>query len=273
MSPTSAQAAALLATWLSRSSSHARAASSSATPSTPRRFRTMARCSRQNAGKDGEGMLLRPAQRRIGPLGRPVEIAKFLTCGDKTAVHLAGREGPEAPFDCEEHGLVEMGHAVIDMTIVDQDASLGLQGLRFEIGRTQPPTEFQCGCGELACTIEITDTMSHLRFAQEQIAEGDAFGVAFEGSPGTPKPAAGRGWAGADGVVFPEPYRVLPCPAPVVLLVVDPVRGLARGDALVEAAEPPCGLGLRVEPVRLKAWGIHTDDAGGVQRSLPIGAA
>ena len=115
--------------------------------------------------------------------------------------------------------------------------------------------------------------MGHLRLAQEQVSIGDALGVAVEGSPGPPKPAAGRGWACADGVVLPEPYGALPGPAPVVLLVVDPVRGLAGGDALVEPAEPPRGLGLRVEPVRLKAWGVHAGDAGGVQRGLPVGAA
>ena len=115
--------------------------------------------------------------------------------------------------------------------------------------------------------------MGHLRLAQEQVSIGDALGFAVEGAPGPPKPAAGRGWAGADGVVFPEPYGALPGPAPVIPVVVDPVRGLARGDALVEPAEPPRGLSLRVEPVRLKAWVIDADGAGGVERGLPVGAA
>ena len=59
-----------------------------------------------DAWEDGEGMLLCPAQCRIGPLRSPVEVAKFLTRGDEAAVHLARRKGPEPPFDGEEHGLV-----------------------------------------------------------------------------------------------------------------------------------------------------------------------
>ena len=115
--------------------------------------------------------------------------------------------------------------------------------------------------------------MGHLRLAQEQVSEGDAFGVTVEGSPRPPKPAAGRGSACADGVVFPEPYGALSGPAPVALFLVDPVRGLTSGDALVEPAEPPRGLGLRVEPVGLKVWGVHAGFAGGIQRGLPVGAA
>jgi hypothetical protein len=159
------------------------------------------------------------------------------------------------------------------MTKVDEDASLGLQRLRFEVVRPQPPREIQRGRGELACTGAVSGAMGHLRLAQEQVSEGDALGVAVAGSPGPPKPAAGHGGACADGMVFPEPYRALPSPAPVVPFVVDSVRGLARGDALVEPAEPPRGLGLRVEPVRFKPWGVHAGTAGGVQRSMPVGAA
>ena len=115
--------------------------------------------------------------------------------------------------------------------------------------------------------------MGHLRLAQEQVPEGDALGVVFEYSPGPPKPSAGHGWACADGVVLPEPYRALPRPAPVALFLADPVRTLARGDALVEPAEPPRGLGLRVKPIGLKVWGVYAGCAGGIQRGLPVGAA
>ena len=55
MSPTSASAAALLGTWLPRSSSQARAASCSASSRAPLRLRMMARCTRHTPGKMANG--------------------------------------------------------------------------------------------------------------------------------------------------------------------------------------------------------------------------
>ena len=106
--------------------------------------------------------------------------------------------------------------------------------------------------------------MGRLRPPQEQISIRHALGVAFEGSPGPPKPAVGCRGSGANGVVFPEPYRGLPCAAAVVMFVVDPVRAFPGRDALVEPAEPPRGLRFRVEPFRLEAWFVRTGSAGGV---------
>ena len=166
-----------------------------------------------------------------------------------------------------------MGHAVIDLALIDEDAPLGLQRLCFEVARSQSLSEIQRRRGEPAGTVEVAGAMGHLRLAQEQVSIGDALGVAVEGAPGPPKPAAGGGRSGADGVVFPEPHCALPCLPPVVLVVKDPVHGFPSSDAFIEPAEPPRCLGFRVESVGLQARGVHAGTTGGVQRCLPVVAA
>ena len=79
-----------------------------------------------DAREDGEGVLLCPPQGRLGPLRCPVEVAHGLAGGDEAAVHLAGGEGPEPALDREEHGLVQVAHAIVDVAAVDEDAPFGL---------------------------------------------------------------------------------------------------------------------------------------------------
>ncbi len=99
-------------------------------------------------GEDREGMLLRPAQRRLGPLGGAVEVADLLARADQAAVHLAGRVRPEAALDREEHRLVEMAHPLRDLALVDQDPAVGLQRLGLEVGRPEAPAERDHSCRE-----------------------------------------------------------------------------------------------------------------------------
>ena len=64
-----------------------------------------------DAGEDGEGVLLRPLPRRLGPLGGSAQIAQVLAGADQAAVHLAGRVRAQAALDGEQHGLVEVPEA------------------------------------------------------------------------------------------------------------------------------------------------------------------
>src|SRR5579863_6413326 len=110
--------------------------------------------------------------------------------------------------------------------------------------------------------VQVPRTMGRLRLTQKQAPVGHAVGVVLERAPGPPKPATGRGGPCADGVVFPEPHGTLPCLALVVVFFVDPVRGFSSNNALVEPAEPPRGLCLRVEPFRLQDRGVHAGATG-----------
>ena len=74
-----------------------------------------------DAREDRKRMLLRPCDGRLGPLGRPVEVAELLAGADQAAVHLARGVGQEAVFDGEEHRLVEVAEALRDLTPIDQD--------------------------------------------------------------------------------------------------------------------------------------------------------
>ena len=133
MSPTSAWATALLPMWLPISSSQACNASRSAAANSPRRLSTTARCTRQIPGKIANGWSCAQRMRRLGPLRGAVEVAELLTGADQAAVHLARRVGPEAPLDREEHRLVEVGHPLGDLALIDQDPADGLERLGLEI--------------------------------------------------------------------------------------------------------------------------------------------
>jgi hypothetical protein len=78
---------------------------------------------------------------RLGPLRRPVEVAHVLASRYEAAIHLASGEGPEPALDREEHCLVEVAHAVVDVAVVDEHAPLGLKRLRLEVRRPKPPPQ------------------------------------------------------------------------------------------------------------------------------------
>src|SRR5207249_517631 len=90
------------------------------------------------------------------------------------------------------------------------------------------------------------------------------------GPPVPPQPGAGDGRAGADGVVLPQPHCALSRPSMVPDLVVDPVRRLARHDALVEPAEPPRRFGLQVESGRFRDGIVEAERTRTVERVLPV---
>ena len=205
-----------------------------------------------DAREDGERVLLRPAHRGLGPLGGPVEVAELLAGADEAAVHLAGRVRAEPALDGEQHRLVEVAHALGDVALVDQHAALGLEGLGLEVGRPQRAAELDHLRRRAPAARSRSPAPCAVSASRSSSAPCSTHsGSVVERSPGPPQPPAGDRRPGHEAVVLVQPHRALPGPALVAELVVGPVGELAGRDAVVEAPEPPRGLGQQVGPLGL----------------------
>ena len=140
------------------------------------------------AGEDRERVLLRPLHRRLGPLGRAVEVAELLARADEAAIHLAGRVRPEPAFDTEQHRFVEMRHPLSDIALVDEHPALRLQSLGFEVGRSQAPTERDHLRREHLGMIELSVAVRSLGLTQQQGAVFDTFRIGLERAARPAKP-------------------------------------------------------------------------------------
>ena len=223
-----------------------------------------------HAGEDGERVRLGPALGRLGPLGGPVVVAHVLAGPDQAAVHLAGRERPEAALDGEQHRLVEVAHALVDLALVDEDPPRGLQGLGLQVGRRQAPAEVEGLGGQRDRLVELAGAVGGLGLPEQEVAVGVALGVRLQRPAGPAQPAAGDGGPGVEGVVLPQPHRALAGPAAIPERVVGVEGGLPRRDALVEPTEPPRRLRLQVEPVGLLRVAGRVRGAGRVEGGRPV---
>ena len=223
-----------------------------------------------DAREDGERVLLRPTHRGLGPLGGPVEVTELLAGADEAAVHLAGRVRAEATLDREEHRLVQVAHALRDLALVDQHAALGLEGFGFEVGGPQRASEVDHPGGQRGGPLEVAGPVRGLGLAQQQRAVLGARRIRVERSSRPPQPPAGDGRSGHEVVVLVQPHRALPGPSLVADLLVGPVGELACRDAVLDAPQPPRGLGQHLGPFGLVRRRVERDRAGGIEGGLPI---
>ena len=145
-----------------------------------------------------------------------------------------------------------------------------MEGLRFELRRAQGPAEGDDLGGEGVGPVEVAAAVGRLRFAQQQRPVLGAVGIVGKGPLRPPQPGPGHRRAGLECVMLVQPDRALPGTALVAEFVVDPVRPLPGGDAVVEPAEPPGGVGLHVGPVGVELRGLRGDRLGGVEGRLPL---
>ena len=183
----------------------------------PRDCRAHARWTRHTPGKTRERMALGPPGRRVGPLGRPPEVAELLARADQAAVHLAGRVRTEPALDGGEHGLVEVARAPrCGSALVDQHASERSAGPR--------PRGRGCAAGvrarssPCACTVATSSSprpcmTSTSRRTRLPYSAHSALAVEALTSP--PQPRAADARLRPEAVVLVEPDGALPGP-PVV---------------------------------------------------------
>ena len=81
-------------------------------------------------------------------------------------VHLPARIGRKPAFDGGQHGLVEVTKPVGELAGVDEEATDGLERLRLEIGRRQPPRQCERIAGEGGRAVEVAAPVRDLGLPQ-----------------------------------------------------------------------------------------------------------
>ena len=118
--------------------------------------------------------------------------------------------------------------------------------------------------------LEVAGPVRGLGLAQQQRAVLGARRIGVERSSRPPQPPAGDGRSGHEVVVLVQPHRALPGPSLVADLLVGPVGELACRDAVLDAPQPPRGLGQHLGPFGLVRRRVERDRAGGIEGGLPI---
>ncbi len=208
--------------------------------------------------EDRVRMTFGPPRGRLGPLSRTSVVADLLARADEAAVHLARRIGAQPSLDREQHGFVELLEAVARAAAIDQDASERLLGLGLEVGAAQLERELECAVGLDDRLVELAPPVHHLDLPDDEVAVLDARAFVVEPLSRPAQPRTGDRGLRPERVVLVEPHGALPGATLIAGGLVDRVRRLTRGDAVVHAAQPPRGVGPHVEPRGVDA-GISGD--------------
>ena len=107
-------------------------------------------------------VLLRPAERGIGPLRGAAEVAELLAGADQAAVHLAGGERAQLALDGRQHGLVEVAESLGRVTRVDEEPADRLEGRGLEVDRPQPASQCQGVAGQHRRSFELAGSVRDL---------------------------------------------------------------------------------------------------------------
>ena len=187
-------------------------------------------------------------------------------------MHLPARIRRKPAFDGGQHGFVEVTEPVGELAGVDEEATDGLERLRLEVGRRQPPRQCERIAGEGGRAVEVAAPVRDLGLPQDEAPELDRLGLRVESAAAAPQPRAGHSRPGLHHMVLIEPHR-----APTRLHVlaqrhVAHVGLLAGLDAVVEVSQPPRRLRDDVEPIGFGPSVEHADRPGELQCLGPVPA-